>query len=101
MKEKIAAWVEQNPTGKTGIRVRGCHTPEKKLASMREGQKMVGQRGYLGRIDHCREFVLQTRVWAESEAARGHSLSRLDLVTNFRNRLDKAIRKPDEFTLPE
>ena len=101
MKELLAEWVEKNPTGKTGVRVRGCHTPEKKLASCMQGQKLVGKRGYLGRIDHCREFVLQTRVWAETEAARGHALSGLDLVTHFRNRLDKAMRKPDEHTLPE
>ena len=61
-----------------------------------KGCRKPGDRGYLGRTDHCRQFVLQVAVWAELEESQGHQLFRPDLVRHPSQLLDSAILFADE-----
>ena len=84
-----AEWVVRHP-GKAVIK-NGDMRPLSKFSSLSHGKRQPGKRGYLGRYDACRQFVLQVQAWADVESDQGHDLNRQHLLTEFQNRLTAAI----------
>ena len=86
---------ERKPSVREGTnKRRGQRVPNR--AANSKGARIPGERGYLGRTDHCREFTLLVQVWAELEQSHGHQLFRPDLVRKYRQLLDSAILFADQ-----
>ena len=60
------------------------------------GCKKPGKRGYLGRYDPCRQLVLATKVWAETEEEQGHDIFRSEVLTHFTRLLASEVAFGEE-----
>ena len=60
------------------------------------GARQPGDRGYLGRVDYCREFVEAVRVWAQTEEDQGHELFRKDLTSQYILNLKSEIGRMED-----
>ena len=75
---------------------RGQRVPKAAMKSQSSGCRKTSSRGYLGRTDHCRPFVLATQTWAELEQQQGHQLFRCHLLQRYSDLLDSAIQYDQE-----
>ena len=69
---------------------------EKRGGGSTGARQPTKERGYLGRIDYCREFVQAVGLWAQTEQDQGHELFRSDLIRQYILNLKSEIAQMED-----
>ena len=91
VQNRLAQFIAARSLGKNQLRAQGSSLALINLASRSQGKRIPGKKGMLGNTDYQKSIWLQTAKWAHLEEANGHMISSLDLLRDFRERLEAAI----------
>ena len=85
------------PSARPGtVRRRGERMGHVERGHTSSGCRRPLRRGYLGKVQHCRQIYEETKIWCEVEKQQGHELFRVDLFNHFSQLLRSAAAYAQE-----